>query len=148
MKEITKNLRTHIVFVKSLDWKTYEEIQITKEQYNMISEDIKALKYNDFYTISDSDDWHVLFEWQRWDIVRFKEKVFKKNTWYVVICDYWNRHSLINWKFDCDCEDKYKFTSIWLQDFAYKKYWKMYPQDITEDMKREYYKELKSQWKI
>lgn len=52
---LSKNLRTHIVYIKTMDSNETEELQITKDQYNLIRDDIENLKANDFYKISDID---------------------------------------------------------------------------------------------
>lgn len=144
MTQLTHNIRTHIVYIKTIDWKWIEEIQITKEQYNIISEDIRNLKYNEFYTITDIDTWIILFEWQRWDITRFKEKRIDTNSNYNVVCDYWNRHTMINWEFKCDCQKKYWFTSTDLKLWAQNNNKTIYMQNLTEEDKRECRKYLKS----
>lgn len=136
---LTNNVRTHIVYVKTIDWKDIEEIHITKEQYDMISEDIQILKSTDFYTITDIDTWKKLFNWQRKDILRFKEKNIWWNSWYKVICDYWNKHDLINWKYNCDCKNNYWYYWFELKMYVWKKYWIIYPQDITPEMRKEFY---------
>lgn len=146
--QITNNIRTHIVYIKTMDWKSVDEIHITKQQYNIIKEDIVNLKANDFYSITDIDTWMILFEWQRKDILRFREKNIKTNSWYQAICDYWNYHDLINWGIICECFNKYKFLSSDLRVWASKEKGIIYPKDITEDMKREFYIKLKKEWKL
>ena len=144
---LTKNLRTHIVYIRTVDWKDTEEIQITKDQYEIISDDIQNLKANDFYKITDIDTWKRLFEWQRKDILRFKEKNIW-NSWYKVFCEYWNKHDLINWWFACDCFQKYWFYAIDLKIWAKNNNKPMYMQDLSEDDKRECWKFLKANNKI
>ena len=140
---LSKNLRTHIVYIKTVEWKDVEEIQITKEQYNMISDDIANTKITDFYTITDIDTWKILFEWQRKDILRFKEKNLSWNSNYNIICEYWNKHQLINWWYNCDCYQKYWFFAIDLKQWAKDNKKSMYMQDLTEDDKRACWKTLK-----
>lgn len=146
MNELTKNLRTHICYIK--EWDETIELQITKEQYQIIREDIENLKANDFYKFTDIDTWKTLFDWQKKDILRFKEKNLNWNSNYKVICDYWNKHDLINWWYSCDCYQKYWFFAIDFKIYMRDKYWIMYMQDTTEGHKREFYKHLKSNWKI
>ena len=116
---------------------------ITKAQYDIISEDIRNLKTNDFYTISDIDTWKTLFEWQKRDIIRFKEKNLDSNEYRKVICDYWNKHPLVNWSMQCDCKKSYWYEAIDLKLFAKAKYNIIYPLDITSDIRKEFYLFLK-----
>jgi hypothetical protein len=67
---------------------------------------------------------------------------------YNVICEYWNRHPLINWKFTCNCKDKYKFEAIDLKVYMRDVLGKIYIQDITEEQKRDCYLDLKQKWLI
>ena len=58
---------------------------------------------------------------------------------YNVICYYWCRHPLINWKFECNCKEKYWFDAIDLKIYARDVLNKMYMQEITEQEKRDFY---------
>lgn len=138
---ITTNLRTHIVYIK--DWSGEKELHITQDQYKIIREDIENLKANDFYSITDVDTKKTLFDWQRKDIIRFKEKNLDSNSWRKVICDYWNKHTLINWSMQCDCKKSYWYEAIELKLFAKAKYNIIYPLDITGDIRKEFYLFLK-----
>jgi len=147
MTQLTNNLRTHIVFIRWMDWKSIEEYQITKTQYDIISEDIWSLKANNFYTITDIDSWKVLFEWQRKDIIRFKEKNLSNTSWYTAICSLWERHPIINWQIECDCINK-----MWIFEWdilpALRMMWYKvnYSSDITKEMRVELYKQLRTEW--
>jgi len=132
MTNLTKNLRTHIVYIK--EWDNEVVIQITNTQYLIIREDIENLKFNDFYKITDVDSWKTLFDWQRKDILRFKEKNIS-NLNYSIICNYWNRHNIVNWKFYCDCETKYWFSWLDLKVWANENNKSIYMQDLNEEDK-------------
>ena len=67
---------------------------------------------------------------------------------YNVICDYWNRHPLINWQYVCNCKDKYKFEAIDLKIYMRDVLDKIYIQDVTEEQKRDCYLDLKKKWVI
>lgn len=130
MTNLTKNLRTYIVYIK--EWDNEVALQITNTQYLIIREDIENLKFNDFYKITDIDSWKILFDWQRKDILRFKEKKISASN-YKVICYYWNKHNIINWKFHCDCEIKYWFSAIDFKIWANENWKSIYMQDLTEE---------------
>lgn len=145
MTQLSKNLRTHIVYVKTLDGRDTEEIQITKTQYDIISEDIRSLKTNDFYTITDIDTWKTLFEGQKKDIIRFKEKNLNNNSNYTAICYLWERHKIINWQIDCNCLEKMgidqieiipAFNVLWYNISNYT--------EITKEMRQELFKKINS----
>lgn len=146
MTQLSTNLRTHICYIK--EWNDERELHITKTQYDIIREDVENLKMNDFYKITDIDNWKILFDWQRKDILRFKEKNISWCSWYKVICWYWNKHDLINGRMDCDCYTKYWFLSIDLRSWAKDNKKSIYIQDLTEDDKRECWKSLKAKWVI
>jgi hypothetical protein len=55
---------------------------------------------------------------------------------YNVICDYWNRHPMINWKFNCNCESRYWVDPIDIKLYL-KHLWKRYTKDLTETEKME-----------
>ena len=134
MTQLSTNLRTHICYIKESNEE--KEIHITEKQYQIIREDIENLKMNDFYKITDVDNWKTLFDWQRKDIIRFKEKNLDYSNWRVVICWYWNRHPLFNWWMICDCFKKYWFLSVDLKTWARDNNKSSYMQDLTEDDKR------------
>jgi len=144
MTQLSKNLRTHIVYIKTLDWRDVEQLQITKDQYDIISEDIVNLKPTDSYKITDVDTWKTLFDWQRKDIVRFKEKELT-NSRYVAICDLWVSHNIINWQIECDCLEK-----MWIDKFdimpALKVLWYNNPKQITQEMRQELYRAVRWEW--
>lgn len=146
MTQLSTNLRTHICYIK--EWNDERELHITKTQYDIIREDVENLKMNDFYKITDIDNWKILFDWQRKDILRFKEKNISWGSWYKVICDYWNKHDLINWWYNCDCFQKYWFYAIDLKQWAKDNKKSMYIQDLSIEDKRQCYIDLKKQWKI
>lgn len=143
---LSKNVRSHIVYIKTLDWRDVEQLQITKDQYDIISEDIQSLKPTDFYSIEDADTWKVLFEWQRKDIIRFKEKELTSSK-YVAICDLWVSHNMINWQIECDCLQK-----MWIDKYdiipALKVLWFNInnPTQITQEMRKQLYIEVRKEW--
>ena len=67
---------------------------------------------------------------------------------YNVICSYGNRHELINWGFNCDCYQKYWFLSMDLMIWARDNWKSMYMADLTEDDKRNCWRDLKAKWLV
>lgn len=59
--------------------------------------------------------------------------------WYKVICEYWSRHELINWKYTCNCCTQFWYSHFKLQEFCEKKYKVNYPSMITSEMRKEFY---------
>lgn len=142
MNNLTKNLRTHIWYMRD-----GSELHLTLQQYQTVRLAVDDRKASDFITITCPDTWKVEYDWKIWNFMRFKEK----NMWsseYTVICEYWNRHPLYQWEYNCECFKKYKFWALWLKQYIAKTYNIMYAEDYTEDMKREYYTLLKKEWKI
>lgn len=144
--QLTNNLRTHIVYVKNPDWKDTEQIQITSTQYKTIKEDLENLKTNDFYTITDVDTWKVLYDWQKKDIVRFKEKEQSSNENRYAVCYYWERHLITEWKYICDCEQKMWLSPIYvlfaLEMIGIKR---EYAYNITKEDRRVLYIEIRKE---
>lgn len=140
---LTKNLRTHLIYIRTLDWNDTETINITKDQYIIISEDIQNMKATDFYKITDVDNWKTLFEWQRKDILRFKERDVIKSD-YVAICELWERHNLINWEVQCNCLNKMWIHTIdiyyWLKLLGYDI---SSAYNITKEMRQKLYMEVR-----
>ena len=130
MYELTKNLRTHIAVLK--DW---SELHLTDDQYSTIRLAKDDRKPSEFITIKCPDTWYTEYDWELWNIKEFRHKQVS-NSKYKVICDYWNRHDLINWEFNCDCFQKYWFSSIDLKTWAKNNNKSLYMQDLTEDDKR------------
>ena len=145
MTQLSKNLRTHVVYVKTLDGRDTEEIQITKAQYDIISDDIRNLKTNDFYTISDIDTWKTLFEGQKKDIVRFKEKNLSTNSNYTAICHLGERHQVINWKVECNCLKKMWIEQIEVMPSFHLLWYNISNStEITKEMRQELFKKINS----
>jgi len=142
MTQLTKNFRKYKVIFKD----KREPLNITEDQYNQLRLAKEDKKYNDPITIKDIDTQKILFDWEIWKIEEFQERN-NINWWYTMICWFWDKHPLINWKFECDWKTKYNFTEIELKTFAIEKYWIIYPQDITIEMKRELYNITKQKWK-
>ena len=134
MTNLTKNLRTHKVIFK--DWR--DPINITKEQYEIYSAEVDIKKYTETIKIEDIDTKRILFNWRCWEIKEFIEREY---TWakYNAICDYWNRHPIQNWKIDCKCKNNYWYYWFELKMYVAEKYWIIYPQDITPEMRKEFY---------
>lgn len=141
MTQLSTNLRTHICYIK--EWNDERELHITKTQYDIIREDVENLKMNDFYKITDIDNWKILFDWQRKYILRFKEKDLSNST-YIAICELWERHNMINWQIECDCLNKMNIDKMdiipWLSLLWYKinNY-----SDITKEMRQKLYIEAR-----
>jgi len=133
MTVLTTNLRTHKAILK--DW---TELQLTKEQYENILNDKENKKYWEFIIIKCPDTWKVEYCWEIWQIKQLIEKEYS-NAKYKVICDYWNKHDLINWQYNCDCKEKYWFSALDFKIYMRDKYWIIYMQDTTDDHKREFY---------
>ena len=133
MYELSKNLRTHIAVLR--DW---SELHLTDDQYSTIRLAKDDRKSNEFITIKDPDTWKIEYDWELWNIREFRHKEVT-NAKYNVICDYWNKHPLVNWTIRCDCKKNYWYEAIELKLFAKAKYNIIYPWDITSDIRKEFY---------
>lgn len=140
MTQLTHNFRSF--YIKLKDWR---EISITKEQKETVMDFINSKVA--FIEIPDIDTWEILFSWKTQNIDEILERK-QSNGKYMVICEYWNKHPLINWWIQCDCYQKYWFFSIDLKQWAKDNNKSMYMQDLTEDDKRECWKSLKAKWVI
>lgn len=134
MTQLTNNLRKYKVKFKD----GRDDINITEKQYNELRLIKEDQKISFPVTIRDVDNWKILFDWEIWAIKEFQEREF---SWakYNVICDYWNRHPIQNWKYNCDCKNNYWYYGFELKIFVSQKYWIIYPQDITPEHRKEFY---------
>lgn len=127
---LTKNLRKYFVLLK--DWR---EINITEWQKEMISEWIRDRVQ--FIEIYDADTKEVLYAWKANNIEEIRERKFSWEI-YNAVCDFWNRHHIFDWKFECNCEKKYKFMAISFKMYMCREKNKMYESDYTEDDRMEF----------
>jgi len=141
MTQITKNQRTHILILR--DWR---QLNITQEQYWTIKLARQDWKRNDPLEVKDPDTWFIIYDWELGDVKEFKQRSFWTHT-YNAICDFWARHPIREWEYNCECEKQWKYTGDKLKDFVRDKYNVSYPQDITIEMKKEFYDINKQQWK-
>lgn len=134
MTQLTNNLRKYKVKFKD----GRDDINITEKQYQELRLIKEDQKISFPVTIIDVDNWKILFDWEIWAIKEFQEREF---SWakYNVICDYWNRHPIQNWKYNCDCKNNYWYYWFELKMFVSQKYWIIYPQDITPEHRKEFY---------
>lgn len=131
--EITKNVRTHTVLLR--DWR---ELHITFEQYQALRFAKDDKKQNEMISIKDCDTWKIIYDWEVWWLKEFKEKDFW-NAKYTVVCDYWVRHNVYDWKFDCNCIKKRWYLSTEFKFYMIRNKWKLYPNDYTESDRTEFY---------
>jgi hypothetical protein len=54
---------------------------------------------------------------------------------YNAICDFWVRHPVSNWNFNCICEKTYGIPEIWAFMMFKKEFWVNHKTDITETMR-------------
>lgn len=137
---LTKNQRTHLICFKD-----DSRISITKSQYELYRDEVGTRKHNEFITIRDIDTDEILFEWRCNEIKEFKQRSFWTHT-YNAICDFWARHPIREWEYNCECEKQWKYTGDKLKAFVSEKYNVSYPQDITIAMKKEFYDITKKEW--
>ena len=71
------------------------------------------------------------------------KKIERKEYWYKVICDFWNKHELLNWDFSCDCEKKYWYNAMAFRTFMFWK-WKIHTSSYTAEDRKEFYLLLKN----
>ena len=140
MTQLTKNFRKYRVIFKD----KREPVNITEEQYNELRVAKEDKKFNEPITIRDADTKKILFDWEIWKIEEFQERESLKSN-YNAICEYWNRHPLINWKINCDCYQNYWYYWFELKIYVCQKYWIIYPQDITPEHRKEFYLHKKQQ---
>ena len=119
------------------------EINITAEQKEAVTGWI-----NDkipFIEIFDVDTKEEIFSWKSFKIDYIKRRKFS-NVGYNVVCDYWERHSVFEWEYECSCQKK-----MWLyftdSITAINTLWHNvnYPQDITKEMRQKLYKEIRKE---
>lgn len=132
MKEISKNIRTHIVILR--DWRSFN---ITRWQYEAIKEWKRNQKRNDPFSLYDCDTGKLLFDWEIGEIKEFKEKNIDKDyAGKVYVCDFWWRHCL---SCDCDCEFEFWCLSFQFQDRLGKMWYVINnSSDITKEMRTAY----------
>lgn len=129
---LTKNLRTHQVLLGE-----NEIINITKQQADVLNDELKIKKANDFIIIYDLDTKKELFNWKKSEIKRIIEKEYSwEYSGVRFICDYWTRHSINE---DCKCKQRFWCFpwsfQYWLEQRGHKI---IYENDITKAMQQEY----------
>lgn len=131
--QITKNLKTHIAYIR--DW---EEINLTTEQYQTLRLAKEDNKSRDMVTIKDPDTWKILFDWEYWDIKKFKERDAGNMGESRYICSYWTRHFMTD---ECKCSKRFWCTWFVFQD-KLRELWHdtFYDSNITPAMQEEYLK--------
>lgn len=130
---LTKNMRTH--YITLTDWTVFN---ITKAQAELYQQEVELKKHNEFMQIEDIDTKQILFNWRCSEIKRISERQSLGHT-YNAICDFWKRHPIINWAFECSCEMEFWYTWRELRDYMREKHNMIYPRDFTSEHRKEFY---------
>lgn len=131
---LTKNIRTHIMFLK--DWRSIPITELQWKNILLLKEDKK-----DTYplTLQDVDSWEIIYCWELYQIKEFWiKKTDKTISWARYICDYWHRHTL-NEK--CLCINKYWLAILFKSKLREMWYKVFYNYEITKEMQEAFLKQ-------